>query len=228
MVALKKALNHGGTLRKSRDRSAAKRKHVQLATVDAETGRPSVRTVVFRGFLPRKFVGADADVGTRGEESCVMMFITDDRSAKYRHLGAELQSPQPIEACWWLDEAGVQFRIRGHALLATARSEDPTLRAAVHDVWDRLADGSRRTFFWPTPGAPKQAQAAEGTPAEEAPVGALEDSHFVLVLLLPDGVDELHLGGRQSRRMYELDGGGEPCTLARLCDARWSEVAVNP
>ena len=33
----------------------------------------------------------------------------------------------PVELCWWLDEANVQFRITGHAVLATAASEDAPL-----------------------------------------------------------------------------------------------------
>ena len=52
MAPLKKALQHGGTQRQKRSRSEAKRKHVQIATVDPTSGRPSVRTVVSRGFLP--------------------------------------------------------------------------------------------------------------------------------------------------------------------------------
>ena len=100
---LRAALNHGGTQRKNRDRSSAKRKHVQLATVDAD-GRPTVRTVVFRGFLPRKFVdGGSADTS-------VLMFITDQRSAKYQHLSSHQKVLAPVEVCWWLDEAGVQVR----------------------------------------------------------------------------------------------------------------------
>ena len=43
-----------GTGRTVHSRSDAKRKHVQIATVDPITLRPSVRTVVFRGFLPQK------------------------------------------------------------------------------------------------------------------------------------------------------------------------------
>jgi hypothetical protein len=72
---LKRALNHGGarrlrlpqrlfvtfwagTGRKTHARSEARRKHVQIATVEPDTGRPTVRTVVFRGFLPQKYAAA--------------------------------------------------------------------------------------------------------------------------------------------------------------------------
>ena len=76
MLHVKKALNHGGTQRSKRDRSEAKRKQLQFATVDPSSGCPSVRTVVFRGFLPNDL----SVIG--GSESCVLTFITDTRSEK--------------------------------------------------------------------------------------------------------------------------------------------------
>ena len=78
MLPIKKALNHGGTQRSKRDRSEAKRKQLQFATVDPSSGWPSVRTVVFRGFLPSNL----SVIG--GSESCVLTFITDTRSEKVR------------------------------------------------------------------------------------------------------------------------------------------------
>ena len=243
MHPLKKALNHGGTQRR-RDRSEAKRKHVQLATVDPRSGRPSVRTVVFRGFLPRKLVDSTA---SNGAESCCLMFITDDRSAKYAHLGGGSSSsgpsrPAPIECCWWLDEAGVQFRISGHAVLASARSEDPLLRAAATSMWERLGASSRRTFFWPAPGEPLTAGTAAASAGDDADDLPLEEAHFCLLLVVPEVVDELHLGGKQKRIVYTADdeaaqqqqqqregggGGGGGATPLRL-PTRWEETAVNP
>ena len=223
MKPLKKALNHGGTQRR-RDRSEAKRKHVQIATVDPDTGCPSCRTVVFRGFLPAKFAGGD---------SCCLMFITDDRSAKYRHLSRTDGTLAPMEACWWLDEAGVQFRVAGHAVLATSRSEDALLRSAVEDVWSRLGSSSRRTFSWPCPGAPKTADAAGASGTGEDDEPSLDDSHFVLVLLVPHSVDELHLGGKQRRVLYRRDEAAETSTArdalaSTTSDVHWTEDAVNP
>ena len=80
----------------------------------------------------------------------MLALVTDDRSAKYAHLTAEKGGlSSPMEACWWLDEAGVQFRIAGRAIVATARSDDAVLRGAVEDAWARLGPSGRRTFFWP-------------------------------------------------------------------------------
>ena len=224
MQPLKKALNHGGTGRR-RDRSEAKRKHVQIATVDPETGRPSVRTVVFRGFLAQKYV----DSTDSREESCCLCFITDDRSAKFAHLGQGQKQGAPIECCWWLDEAGVQFRIAGRTLVGTARSEDAVLRSAVQEVWDRLGDSTKRQMYWPHPGAPKGDDMEVAVAAEEI---SLQSSHFVLLVVVPDGVDELHLGGGQKRILYgrgdKAAGDDGSCTLASLRSAVWSEEAVNP
>jgi pyridoxamine 5'-phosphate oxidase len=205
MAPLKSALNYGGTNRRWHSRTEAKRKHVQIATVDPLTGRPSVRTVVFRGFLPQKFVDSSA----RSEESFCLCFITDDRSAKFAHLGCGLTQGAPMECCWWLDEAGVQFRVAGRTLVATARSEDDVLRAAAAEVWQRLGDSTKLQMFWPQPGALRGEACASGAttgtssardPAADGSI-SLEDSHFALLILVPDAVDELHLSGRQKRVM---------------------------
>ena len=198
-----------------------------------------MRTVVFRGFLPQKYVdGGDGPPrgppggGARQEESCCLCFITDDRSAKFGHLGGGEKQGAPMECCWWLDEAGVQFRIAGRALVATARSEDAVLRAATQEVWDRLGDSTRRQMYWPHPGAPK-GDNAEGVKVANADGEiSLEDSHFVLLVVVPDAVDELHLGGGQKRVLYARgdDGaaGADAASLASLKNAVWSEQAVNP
>jgi pyridoxamine 5'-phosphate oxidase len=239
MVPLKSALNHGGS---GRSRTAARRKHVQIATVDPQTGRPSVRTVVFRGFLPQKYVNAAAGA----EESCCLCFITDCRSTKFAHLGGGRSQGAPIECCWWLDEAGVQFRISGHALVATARSEDHLLRAAAAEVWGRLGDSTKLQMFWPHPGAAR-CEAADRDASDASGVGeavsgdsvSLESSHFALIILVPDAVDELHLNGRQRRVMYsraaeaaraggDCEGRQDIAALTGLKAAVWSQKDVNP
>lgn len=230
MTPLKKALSHGGTQRKARDRSAAKRKHVQIATVDPLSGRPTVRTVVSRGFLPQRFVDGNYGASASKEESCCLTFITDDRSAKFSHLGRGETQGCPIECCWWLDEASVQFRIAGRVLVATARTTDPVLRAAVDDVWGRLGDSTRRQMFWASPGAPSGEGDAEVPRADDEI--SLEASHFVLLIVVPDGVDELHLGGGQKRIVYRREdrnlASSPTCTLNNLRGAVWSEESVNP
>lgn len=194
------------------------------------------------------------DDTTGSDESCCLCFITDDRSAKFLHLGGGVIQGAPIECCWWLDEAAVQFRIAGHALIATARSQHATLRAAAAEVWERLGEHTKRQMFWPHPGVAR-CEGSASAPGDAA-VGSsasLEASHVALVIVVPDHVDELHLSGRQKRIVYSrVHAGGavgvsslasEPLTafetsscsavddvavLVGLKTAVWTQVEVNP
>ena len=191
-----------------------------------------MRTVVFRGFLPQKYIIDDM---ARTTETCCLCFITDDRSAKFSHLGSGKTQGVPIECCWWLDEAGVQFRIAGRTLVATAQSEEAVLRSAATDVWERLGDSTKRQMYWPHPGAPK-GQGAESVKDDNQI--SLEGSHFVLLIVVPDSVDELHLGGGQKRILYsrtegspagcEVEHTATSAMLASLRNTEWSHMAVNP
>ena len=224
MASIRKSLNHGGTQRPKRDRREANRKNLQLATVDGATGRPAVRTVVFRGFL--------------NGSSPVLTFITDTRAQKVRHIADANAAGKSAwcEACWWFEEASVQYRISGQLIMATATSE-PELSAIASTVWERLGDSSRGTFSWPDPGCPKSKETVTtSTTAPEAPPPSkaraplpFSEANFAVVLLLPDRIDELRLGGRQKRFIHTLagaspgdgDGGGAPPLLA-------SETAAEP
>lgn len=220
MQSLKRALNHGGTKRPKRDRSEAKRKHVQLATVDPASGRPSVRTVSFRGFMPSLVADAGGGGGEHGE-TCMLMFVTDLRAEKVRHVRqAESGGSAFVECCWWLDEAGVQFRIAGRAVLATADSSEPELRAACEVVWDRLNEQTRTTFTWPTPGGPvASADDDSGPTASQGTPIRLADANFGLLVVIPEFVDELRLGGNQRRLRYALEGA--PTSRARDGTSAW-------
>mmetsp|Transcript_28679 Transcript_28679/g.42126 ORF Transcript_28679/g.42126 Transcript_28679/m.42126 type:complete len:403 (-) Transcript_28679:416-1624(-) len=226
MQALKQALNHGGTQRAKRDRKEATRKQVQLATVDPATGRPSVRTIVFRGFLPVDLSNANS------LESCMLIFITDSRAQKVRHIrereALAKTKGAPVEICWWLDEAGVQFRIAGNAILCCADSAEPQLRKVCTTVWERLGDSTRSTFAWPQPGA------REGEGGGTGGVPTLTEAHFCVLVVLPDWVDELHLGGKQKRVIYTLDQTDAtpfeltPFELLSPTPGKWQVEMVNP
>ena len=138
IASLRAALNHGGTRRPKRDRREAKRKQLQLATVDPATLTPSVRTVVFRGFLQAQHLAADIGSAASDEElepdtkdSSIMLLITDERAGKVRHL-QESFPRSPVELCWWFDEASVQFRIAGRGLIADSKTQDTQLQAVRH------------------------------------------------------------------------------------------------
>lgn len=253
VLSLKAALNHGGTRRPKRDRKEAKRKHVQLATVDPDTGWPSVRTVGFRGFLQLSQLDL-SEAGTElGNDTCALLFVTDDRADKVRHI---LDSPmQPhAEVCWWLDEASVQFRISGEIAIATYKSSIPFERALAKSVWMRLQPSTRATFSWPQPGRiqgssdkdessskPESTQHWQADCGEELSTSldleGLEQAHFAVVVLVPKRVDELHLGGRQKRRLHTLECMDVNSSTKRrelldlvqgLLNASWNVQDVNP
>ena len=234
MAPLKRALNHGGAQRTKRDRNESKRKQVQLATVDPTTGRPSVRTVVFRGFLPHTLTQGGRtcaiDQHALNKESCLLTFITDSRAAKVAHISGGADA---VECCWWLDEAGVQFRIAGRAVLARLDSDNVELRAVAQHVWGRLSDSTRQTFTWPAPGAdvtPNDGTVGTtgkgNTGSQHGEGGAV---YFAVLLLVPSRVDELRLGGRQRRFIYECSGAGTgEGALSAPTRNTWCVRDVNP
>ncbi|CAK9032676.1 unnamed protein product [Durusdinium trenchii] len=128
----------------------AKRKQLQLAMVDPATLAPTVRTVVFRGFARLETESTDE------QESCIMVLISDERAQKVRHIQEGFPNSR-VEICW-LDEAGVQFRIAGQALVACADTADEELQQLRRKVWQRLKPSTRQTFSWPQPGASLRAE----------------------------------------------------------------------
>jgi len=113
-------------------------------------------------------------------------------------------------------------------------------------------------MFWPHPGVPRT-EGCASVPRDAAvdSAASLEASHFALVIVVPDHVDELHLSGRQKRIVYSrVDAAfgargevgvsslaSEPLTgfetsscsafedvaaLVRLKTAVWRQVEVNP
>ncbi|CAE7802058.1 PPOX2, partial [Symbiodinium necroappetens] len=174
------------------------------------------RTVVFRGFLRSDHLASAAAMsapadGSDSEEeslaggpspegsrdSCIIILVTDSRSQKVRHARASFPKA-PVEICWWLDEAAVQFRIAGRALVVDHSTADSQLCAVRAAVWNRLRASTRETFRWPEPGQPRD-DVVVSNPGELR----MEDAHFAVFLVLPSTVDELQLGGRQRRRIHK-------------------------
>jgi len=168
------------------NRHAPYSRFVQLATVRAD-GRPSNRTVVFRGFL---------------DDTAQLTFVTDARSPKVAELG---HSPWS-EVCWYFPVTHEQFRIGGPTTLVGADARDRGLLDARRACWRDLAEAVRLSFTWPAPGEPR----ADGVrfptehpdPAEPLP-------HFCLLILDPHEVDQLELNGNpQNRWEYKRDDHG--------------------
>ncbi len=181
-----------------RNRSRPHSRYGQLATV-AINGRPTNRTVVFRGFYDR---------------SNALMFVTDGRSAKVKDLA---HSPWG-ELCWYFTLTREQFRLAGAILLVTADTADPALLQARQERWESLSEASRQSFYWPTPAERRREDPAAFEVALDISKALNPPPTFCLGLLQPDGVDHLELrGDPQTRTQYQSSGGGQ-----------WTATTVNP
>ena len=181
-----------------RNRSKPYSRYVQLATL-AANGRPTNRTVVFRGFY--------------GHHNA-LIFVTDGRSGKVSDLS---QSPWG-ELCWYFTQTREQFRLSGSITLASATTVDPLLAQARQHQWDGLSAASRQSFHWPEPGAPRSDDPMAFATSQETVPCPTPPASFCLGLFWPDGVDHLELrGDPQTRTQYHA-----------LANGTWRTQAVNP
>jgi pyridoxamine 5'-phosphate oxidase len=182
-----------------RNRSLPASRYLQLATVD-HRGRPTNRTVVFRGW--------------RDPES-QLQIVTDGRSALRETAGTskaeEIVHNPWAEVCWYFAKTREQFRIAGKLQLIDAQSTDyqPERQAA----WEQMSDAGKLQFYWPLPGATRT---EEHFGEQELTLEPAVD--FCLLLLSPVMVDRLELRGNpQARSRYCL-----------LDDQEWSIESINP
>ena len=168
-------------------------RYFQVATVD-ERGRPTNRTVVYRGFLPT----ADGRV-----DENVLTFVTDRRSDKVRHLDR-----MPFaEVAWYFPVTREQYRIGGKVQVVTEETTDVMLEKARRMAWSNMSDPGRQQFLWPSPGQARtghdEAQYnAVQTPTKDDPVAPA----FCLCCLEVDRVSKLSL--RSNERMdFSRDEG---------------------
>jgi pyridoxamine 5'-phosphate oxidase len=167
------------------NRNAPTSRYVQLATARTD-GRPSNRTVVFRGFY---------------FDTPALTFATDARTPK----AGEMDRFPWAEACWYFPVTHEQYRISGSVRLVRQNTADSLLQKARHDCWRELSEAARLTFTWPRPGMPRDPGVPFPTehPDPESPL-----PHFCLVILDPQEVDLLELNGRpQNRWVYIRDEG---------------------
>lgn len=141
-----------------------------LATVDAQ-GKPSVRSVVLRGFDP----------ATR-----VLTVHSDVRAAKIEEVRAEPH----VMLHFWDAREQVQVRLWGRASLR--------LGEAARTDWARLHSASRATYaVVPTPGTSLDDPA--DADRQRLP-GAEAFFNFAVVEAVMDGLDWLHLSRAGHRR----------------------------
>ncbi|MGK7932580.1 MAG: Npun_F5749 family FMN-dependent PPOX-type flavoprotein [Microcystaceae cyanobacterium] len=167
------------------NRSQVFSRYFQLATVTSE-GKPTNRTVVFRGFL---------------NDSNTLQIVTDTRSDKFNHL----QYNPLAEICWYFTKTREQFRLSGKIELVTDNHDNPELVKARQILWQNLSDAAKKQFTWPFPKQPRK----DNPSLFETDVNLLVNpvSHFCLLLFIPETVDHLQLkGDPQNRSIYYLNG----------------------
>jgi PPOX class probable FMN-dependent enzyme len=196
-----------------RHRARPESRYLQLATCDRQ-GRPTNRTVVFRGWQ---------DPGDG------LWLVTDARSAKLPGLVA---NPW-VELCWYFPQTREQFRLRGRAIALMAdhtqpapNDSDPPWFAALfptstlatqarHTAWQTLSAAARQQFAWPTPGQPRSPNLdfTAPSPHPDHPL-----PQFVVLWVLCDRVDWLQLrDSPHTRQLYQ-----------RQADGTWAEQAIVP
>ncbi|CDP08652.1 unnamed protein product [Coffea canephora] len=172
--------------------------YFQLATV-GNNGRPSNRTVVFRGFQ---------------DDSDKIQMNTDSRTRKIE----DLKHCPFAEICWYFTDTWEQFRINGKVDIIDGYSADPLKLQHREKAWFASSLRSRLQYLGPTPGLPSlDEELSEKTSLDPStgPVGA-----FCLLLLDPDQVDYLNLKSNERQSFTSTrTGSGEKF---------WTSDKVNP
>ncbi|ESA36605.1 pyridoxamine 5 -phosphate oxidase [Leptolyngbya sp. Heron Island J] len=164
-----------------RNRAQAYCRYLQLATVN-ESGKPSNRTVVFRGFVDE-----------------AIQMVTDSRSEKVQHI----QACPWTEICWYFTVTREQFRIAGRITLISAAHDPDAVRL---NAWQTMSANAHQQFYWPHPGEPRVSQAAFEPSA--TPSTAYPPDSFSVLLLTPERVEHLELRGHpQNRYLYQQTEG---------------------
>ena len=164
-----------------RNRSLPNARYFQLATVDFG-GKPTNRTVVFRGFL---------------DQSNQLQIITDRRSEKINHINDDPCS----EICWYFPKTREQFRFSGNLTIIGENHENQTPRLTI---WQKLSDSAKQQFTWPYPGINLTENKQDFI--QEKPLTNQPLPNFILLLFNAEKVDHLELKGNPHQRtLYYLD-----------------------
>ncbi len=164
-----------------RNRARAYCRYLQLATVNLE-GKPSNRTVVFRGFVDEK-----------------LQMVTDGRSEKVN----QIQACPWAEICWYFTVTREQFRIAGELTLIGSDNDDP--KSIRLNAWQTLSATAHQQFYWPHPG---HLRTDENTFEPTNMATEQPPDSFSVLLLNANRVDYLVLRGTpQNRFVYEWMNG---------------------
>lgn len=187
-------------------RSQPQSRYLQLATIDL-TGRPTNRTLVFRGFV-------DHLPG----QSNLLKFVSDRRTDKIQQLKVNSWA----EACWYFPNTREQFRIAGKISTIDLEQTNPALQKLRHIAWHDLSDNARIQFSWCDPGMPlEDSESAKSLVPETITDPSQPSANFCLLLLDPELVDRLELRKNpQMRWQYRKIPAKDAFT--------WLSQAVSP
>ncbi|KAF3055913.1 hypothetical protein GL218_07088 [Daldinia childiae] len=230
---------------------------------------PRARTCVFRGLLAGLQVNPknDAELNPDVYETDFPTFTTDCRMDKMAELfgveetGEELRGSgggAPVEAVFWVGEAGTQWRVRGKAYvlgpdvedsaegkhvmsLLTARmrrksdGKDWSFTREVTAHFGNLSPLMRGSFRNPPSGTPVALPVDDDRLRLGQKVTDLNDevarANFRVVVIVPEGVDRTDLSDpeRGRRWLYTFVGGKSEATApGGLVEDGWEKVEVWP
>ncbi|XP_061998012.1 pyridoxine/pyridoxamine 5'-phosphate oxidase 2 isoform X1 [Rosa rugosa] len=172
--------------------------YFQLATIGSN-GRPSNRTVVFRGFQ---------------EDSDKIQINTDCRTRKIE----ELKHCPFAEICWYFTDSWEQFRINGTVDIIDGSNSDPIKLQQREKSWFSGSLRSRLQYLGPSPGLPNLSEQPSNEVSLDpstGPVGA-----FCLLVLDPHQVDYLNLKSNQRLSFTS--------TPSPNGEKSWTSERVNP
>lgn len=171
--------------------------YFQLATVGTN-GRPSNRTVVFRGFQ---------------DNTDKIQINSDTRSRKIE----ELKSCPFSEICWYFTESWEQFRINGRVDVIDGSNSDPEKLQIREKSWFGCSMKARLQYLDPEQGC----LSVNEQPKEFSldPCAGPVDA-FCVLILDPDQVDYLNLKSNLKLNfMSRLSDNGEKY---------WASLKTNP
>eukprot|EP00899_Mesostigma_viride_P014946 jgi/Mesvir1/23452/Mv22301-RA.1 len=195
-------------------------RYVQLATVRPD-GRPANRTVVFRGFLEH-------------QSKHLLQFCTDTRSQKI----TDLAHNSCAEVAWYFPVTREQFRVLGPCQIIREKDQDTVLSQSRMNVWQRLSDPGRESFFGPAPGLPgTESPPSLPVPPVQGDAGA--EAHrrgppdnFCLVILQATAVDHVLLLTNKRCQHVLANRGAAPGLGGDFNEAssqqEWTMQEVNP
>ncbi|XP_031113459.1 pyridoxine/pyridoxamine 5'-phosphate oxidase 2 [Ipomoea triloba] len=172
--------------------------YLQLATVGSN-GRPSNRTVVFRGFE---------------DNSDRIQIYTDSRTRKIE----DIKHCPFAEICWYFTDSWEQYRINGRVDVIDASNPDPDKLQQRQTAWFASSLKSRLQYLGPSPGLPSLDDQSSQENSLDPSAGPTDA--FCLLVLDPEQVDFLNL--KSNRRI----AFASRCSING--EKLWTSVEINP